>query len=78
MNHGVPVMVADNDAEVREALADLVESHPAFELAGLAVDHAQTVSVASQTHPRVLLMDVQMPKGDAPTTVRALRERAPE
>ncbi|PAZ13051.1 hypothetical protein CLM62_26480 [Streptomyces sp. SA15] len=78
MNHGIPVMVADNDAEVREALADLVESHPAFELVGLAVDHAQTVSVASQTQPRVLVLDVQMPKGDAPSTIRTLRERAPE
>ncbi|MFJ9012549.1 PAS domain S-box protein [Streptomyces canus] len=78
MNHGIPVMVADNDAEVREALADLVESHPAFELVGVAVDHAQTVSVASQTRPWVLLLDVQMPKGDAPTTIRILRERVRE
>ncbi|MFF4805097.1 PAS domain S-box protein [Streptomyces sp. NPDC001351] len=78
MNHGIPVMVADNDARVREALADLVESQPSFELAGLAVDHAQTVSVATQTRPRVLVLDVQMPRGDAATTVRTLRERAPE
>ncbi|WP_149824334.1 PAS domain S-box protein [Streptomyces tailanensis] len=78
MNHRIPVMVADNDAEVREALADLVESHPAFQLVGLAVDHAQTVSVVGQTHPVVLILDVQMPKGDAPTTVRTLRERAPD
>ncbi|MEU6545038.1 PAS domain S-box protein [Streptomyces sp. NPDC046859] len=78
MTRRIPVMVADNDAEVREALADLVESHPAFELVGLAVDHAQTVSVAAQTHPRVLVLDVQMPKGNAPTTVRTLRERAPD
>ncbi|NUR03074.1 MAG: PAS domain S-box protein [Streptomyces sp.] len=77
MNDRIPVMVADNDAEVREALADLVESHPAYQLVGVAVDHAQTVSVASQTHPWVLVMDVQMPRGDAPTTVRTLRERAP-
>ncbi len=78
MNHRIPVMVADNDAEVREALADLVESHPAFELVGLAADHAQTVSVASQARPRVLVLDVQMPHGDASGTVRTLRERAPE
>jgi PAS domain S-box-containing protein len=78
MNHRIPVMVADNDAEVREALADLVESHSAFQLVGLAVDHAQTISVVGQTHPRVLVLDVQMPKGDAPTTVRTLRERAPD
>ncbi|MFF2509407.1 PAS domain S-box protein [Streptomyces sp. NPDC058067] len=78
MTHRIPVMVADNDAEVREALADLVASHPAFELVALAVDHAQTIATASQKHPRVLLLDVQMPKGDAATTVRTLRERAPQ
>jgi PAS domain S-box-containing protein len=77
MSDRIPVAVADNDAEVREALADLVESHPAFELVGVAVDHEQAVSVAARTQPRVLVMDVQMPKGDAPGTIRALRERAP-
>jgi PAS domain S-box-containing protein len=78
MNHRITVMVADNDAEVREALADLVRSHPAFQMVGLAVDHAQTVAVVSQTHPRVLVLDVQMPRGDAPATIRTLRERAPD
>ncbi|MGW0821023.1 PAS domain S-box protein [Streptomyces sp. NPDC002845] len=73
----IPVAVADNDAEVREALADLVDSHPSYDLVGVAVDHEQTVSVVSQTQPRVLIMDVQMPRGDAPGTIRTLRERAP-
>ncbi|MGY6024578.1 PAS domain S-box protein [Streptomyces spinosirectus] len=77
MTHRIPVVVADNDSEVREALADLVASHAAFELVGLAVDHAQTVEVASRTHPEVLVLDVQMPNGEAPSTVRTLRERMP-
>ncbi|GGZ65786.1 PAS domain S-box protein [Streptomyces bluensis] len=78
MNHRIPVMVADNDAEVREALADLIGSHPAFELVGLAADHEQTVSAVGRTRPRVLVLDVQMPEGDAAGTVRTLRDRAPD
>ncbi|WP_324786962.1 PAS domain S-box protein [Streptomyces sp. H51] len=78
MSHRITVMVADNDAEVREALADLVRSHPSFEMVGLAVDHAQTVAAVSERQPRVLVLDVHMPKGDAPATIRTLRERAPD
>lgn len=73
----IDVVVADDDASVREALADLIGSHPDLRLVGLATDHEQAVHVASTQRPQVLIMDVHMPKGDAPATVRALRERAP-
>lgn len=73
----IPVVVADNDAAVREALADLVDAHDGFELAGVADDHEAAVRLAERTRPRVMVMDVHMPRGDAPGTVRAMRARTP-
>jgi PAS domain S-box-containing protein len=73
----IDVVVADDDAAVREALADLIASQSNLRLVGLATDHEQTVREVTTRHPHVLIMDVRMPNGDAPGTVRALRERAP-
>ncbi|UGY90958.1 PAS domain S-box protein [Streptomyces gobiensis] len=73
----IGVAVADDDPAVREALADLIDSHPDLELVGLASNHQETVRVAVEQRPEVLVMDVHMPKGDAPGSVRAIRDRAP-
>ncbi|WP_055546379.1 PAS domain S-box protein [Streptomyces sp. NBRC 110028] len=73
----IDVVVADDDPAVREALADLIDSHPDLELVGLATDHEQAVHEAVEHHPRVVVMDVHMPKGDAPGSVRAIRDQAP-
>ncbi|ADI09000.1 putative histidine protein kinase [Streptomyces bingchenggensis BCW-1] len=73
----IRVVVADDDPVVREALADLVDSHPDLALVGLAVNHEQAVRAAVEHRPRVVVMDVHMPKGDAPSSVRAIREQVP-
>jgi PAS domain S-box-containing protein len=74
----IAVVVADDDAAVREALADLIGSHPDLQFVGLATDHEEAVHVASTQRPQVLIMDVHMGKGDPAATIRTLRERAPE
>lgn len=73
----IDVVVADDDPAVREALADLIDSHPDLHLVGLAVDHEQAVHAAVEHRPRVVVMDVHMPKGDAPGSVRTIRDQAP-
>lgn len=52
----IRVAVADSDPEVREALTDLVDSHPASELVGPAVDNEWAVTVALEARPQVLVL----------------------
>ncbi|MFD8628886.1 PAS domain S-box protein [Streptomyces hygroscopicus] len=73
----IDVVVADDDPAVREALADLIDSHPDLELVGLAINHEQAVRAAVDHRPQVVVMDVHMPRGDAPSSVRAIRDQVP-
>ncbi|WPB92366.1 PAS domain S-box protein [Streptomyces malaysiensis] len=74
----IDVVVADDDPAVREALADLIDSHPDLELVGLAINHEQAVRAAVDHRPQVVIMDVHMPRGDAPSSVRAIRDQVPD
>jgi EAL domain-containing protein (putative c-di-GMP-specific phosphodiesterase class I)/CheY-like chemotaxis protein len=61
----VRVLIADDHADVRQVLAELVTSDESLELVGVAEDAAQTVALARARRPHVVLVDVKMPGGGA-------------
>jgi PAS domain S-box-containing protein len=71
------IMIADDDQVFREALADLVSGQSHLELVGAAVDHPDAIRLAVSARPQVALLDARMPGGIATTTVRAIRDQAP-
>lgn len=74
----VRVMIAEDDRTYRDVLADLITGQPELELVGEAVDHPDAIRLAARTHPAVVLLDARMPGGDAPSTVRAIRDQHPD
>ena len=73
----IRVMIADDDRALRDALADLIAGQPDLELVGEAVSHPDVIRLAVRDHPRVVVLDVRMPGGNAPATIRAIRDRTP-
>jgi EAL domain-containing protein (putative c-di-GMP-specific phosphodiesterase class I)/CheY-like chemotaxis protein len=73
----VRVLVADDDDNVRGALADLVRAEPSLALVGLAADAQEAIDVAVRERPDVALVDVRMPGGGGPTAARVIRQRCP-
>ncbi len=67
----IRVLVADDDAGVRQAVADIVSDEPGLELVGTAADGYEAIEQARQTKPHVALVDIVMPLGGVETT-RAL------
>ncbi len=67
----IRVLVADDEPEVRAALADLVASDASLELVGAAADADEALALARARRPDVALVDVKMPGGGG---VRAARE----
>lgn len=57
----VRVLIADDDALVREAYRAFFSSHPDFRLVGEARHGAEAVDAYQVTHPDIVLMDLQMP-----------------
>jgi len=64
----VRVLIADDHAEVRQALAELIATDDGLELVGVAEDASQTVALALARRPHVALVDVRMPGGGATAT----------
>jgi DNA-binding NarL/FixJ family response regulator len=73
----VRVLVADDQALIREGIASLLSIEPGIEVVGTAADGRAAVELALATTPDVVLMDVRMPVLDGLGAAELLRERLP-
>ena len=62
----ITVLLADDQALIRQALAALLALEPDIEIVGQAADAAAAVALVAERQPDVVLMDVQMPSPPAP------------
>ena len=74
----IRIVVADDEPEVREALADLINEEPTLQLVGMAGDADEAIQLADEERPDVVVLDVAMPKGGGPKAAREIRTRHPE
>ena len=74
----IRVLIAEDHAEYREAIALVVERAAGLELAGTAADAQEAIELAALVRPDVALVDVRMPGGGGAAAVRGIAERSPE
>lgn len=55
------VLVVDDQVLIRQAVVDILSSHPDIEVVGDASDGAEGVTKAASLRPDVVLMDIRMP-----------------
>jgi DNA-binding NarL/FixJ family response regulator len=72
------VVVADDQASVREGLVAMLGLLPDIEVVGAAADGEQALQVVAQTRPQAILLDLHMPVLDGTETTRRLAERHPD
>jgi DNA-binding NarL/FixJ family response regulator len=73
----VTVVVADDQAAVREGLVLLLGTLPGISVVGQAEDGMAAVETVAATHPRVALMDLNMPRCDGVEATRRIRADHP-
>jgi DNA-binding NarL/FixJ family response regulator len=71
------VVVADDQATVRDGLVVLLDLADDIEVVGSAANGQEALSVVEQTRPDVILLDLRMPVLDGIETTRQLTERHP-
>lgn len=72
------VLIADDELDVRELLAEMIRRETDLELAGVASDAAQAVDAAERERPDVAIIDAYMPEGGGLRALREIAERVPE
>ena len=68
----IRVLLADDQALVREGFRALIDREPDMSVVGEAGDGAEAVHLARQLQPDVVLMDIRMPGIDGITATRRL------
>lgn len=66
----IRVMLADDQALVRDGFRALIDRDPAMEVVAEAADGVEAVSLARSEHPDVVLMDIRMPRIDGLTATK--------
>jgi DNA-binding NarL/FixJ family response regulator len=74
----VTVVVADDQAAVREGLVLLLGTLPGITVVGQAEDGAAAVQTVAATGPQVVLMDLNMPRLDGVAATRQIRADHPQ
>jgi DNA-binding NarL/FixJ family response regulator len=68
----IRVLVADDQAAVRDGFAALIDAQENMQIAGAAANGRQAVDVARRTFPHVILMDIRMPVLDGLDATRLI------
>ncbi|MEV4427093.1 response regulator transcription factor [Streptomyces sp. NPDC049602] len=71
------VVVADDQAVVREGIVMLLGLLPGIEVVGSARDGEEAVALTAELGPDVVLMDLRMPRCDGVEATRRIRDRHP-
>ena len=73
----IRVLIADDEASIRESLTTVVESDPSMEVVGTAPDAQGAIELAELRQPDVALLDVRMPNGGGPRATREIVRCSP-
>lgn len=74
----IRILLADGHRMVRQGIRRIFEAEPDLEVVGEADDGNQTVKLARELRPDVIVMEARMGKQDSVETVKRVRAQNPE
>ena len=77
MTEPIRIIIADDHPIVREGLATVLNQEEDLEVVGQAGNGLEAVAQASELHPDIILMDLQMPEMDGVAAIEKIKEESP-
>lgn len=71
------ILLADDHASVREALAAVIDNEPDLQVVATAANGRDAVRLARQHHPDVAVLDLSMPEMSGMAAAAAIRSASP-
>lgn len=78
MRTQIRVLLADDHIVLREATAEIVDHQPDMVVVGQAGSGEDTLRLARQLRPDVIVMDIAMPRGNGLAATRSVLEELPD
>lgn len=78
MTDTLRVLLADDHALFRQGVKSLLDSHPGIDVVGSAGDGQEAIALTRQTHPDVILMDIEMPRCGGLEATRRIKREFPD
>ena len=77
MSMKIRILLADDHEVIRDGLRALLEKQPDFEVVGVAGAGRETVEMAQQLEPDVIIMDINMPNMTGIEATRQIKANSP-
>lgn len=74
----INVLIADDQALIRESLQIVLSAHQDIHVVGTVGDGVEVLDALKTCHPDVILMDIRMPKMDGVLCTKQVKEQYPD
>ncbi len=74
----ITLVIAEDQAIIRQGLAAMLGAEADFEVVGTAADGLEALEIARRQQPQLVLMDIHMPNMDGIAAARALKRQFPD
>ena len=73
----IRVLIADDEPLLLQALGEVIDSSPDFEIVATAANASDAMRLAGDLHPHVALLELRMPEGGVIAAAEGIRTSSP-